>query len=298
MKREGAIKIHETSVNVWEGPVDEKGMRKAFRALLGCLRKRGYTVRQDPRTLKDFPSIARGHWLVNLGDLQAQVDHTGRHIQVEYFQDLNVENPSGGRYDFSKYSRMDRRMRLRLIIEIGAIVAKFKAMGYDHRLNNGDVIEPTPLGIRDLIDPPSRCGTLESFWDRWNFEFDWKRGGRWPKDKNGWPDAKSIGNHKDRDGVPILNGELRYLHDRGNLKGGIVRPNMNGMWSVGDFTYVPSYELFLDPTGEPRRKTKDQAGRLRTELDKSLEACDYPRVSAIAGALAKVEASISRTGKP
>ena len=119
MKREGTIKICNTSLNVWESPVDEKGMRQAFRTLLGCLRRRGYTVRQDPRMLKDFPSIASGHWLVNLGDLQATVDHTGRHIKIEYFQDLNVENSNGGRYDFSKYSRMDRRMQLRLIIEMG-----------------------------------------------------------------------------------------------------------------------------------------------------------------------------------
>lgn len=292
MKREGDIRIYNTNLSVWEGPVDEKGMRAVMRGVLGRLRKLGFSVQVNPKVLERHPSIADGYWVAARGELRAIIEQNGRHLKVEFYQDINVQNQNGGRYDFSKYQRMPRTMQLECIIVMHALVQKLQARGYLYRLKNRDPVEPTMLDIRDFIDPPNCTGTLESFNDGWNSEFDWARGGRFERDETGWPTAEVIGCHTDRDGVPIVNGETRYVYYRGNLMRGAVRTNMNGMWSVGDFTYVPSGYLFLcDPATVPRRSVSGQPKRLRSELEKALKRGDYGRVEVLARVIRLEEAA-------
>lgn len=295
MTRSGDIHIHNTGVNVWEEHWEERvenGMRLAMRSLLGRLRKRGHRVWRDPKTAKHYPSLAPDHWLTQKGDLRATVTLGGRHLKIEFYQELNVKNRNGGRYDFDKFARMPRWMQLQCIVEIHAAVGKLQELGYVYRLKDRTATVPTLLQIRDFVSPPNRTGTLARFNESWNFESDWARGGRFKCDETGWPTAEAIGEHSDRDGVPILNGEERYVYHRGNLKRGVVRTNMNGMWSVGDFTYVSSSSLFLcDPTQVPRRFFPHQVNRLRKELQRAVDRQDYRRTQSLARALTHAEAA-------
>lgn len=286
LQRTGRITIHSTTVSAWEEHYVDDTMRSSLAALIVFLRKRGFTAQMDPNTVKNYPSIARGHWLVCKGDLQASIKLCGRHLSAEFFQEINVSNPNGGRYDFDKFHRMPRTMQLMCIVEVTAIVRKLESIGYTFQRKNGDVVALDMLGVRDAMNPPNRRGTLEEFNDRWNFPGDWKRGGRFECDETGWPTAKAIGTHKDKNGVVIRNGDVRYLYRHGNLMRGVVRTNMNGMWTVGDFACVGSSDLFLcDPTTMARRHVPGQPGRLRRELEKALKRNDYRRVGALSRVL-------------
>ena len=285
--RSGSIVIYQTSINVWEEEVEEPGIRLAMRGVLGHMVGRGYVAERDPATERHYPTLSGTRWLARKGELRAIAEQGGRHFKIEFYQELHVDNPNGGRYDFDKFNRMHRTMQLECVVEVAAVCRKLRALGYSHS-KPAIGTDPSLLAIRDAICPPCRWGTLDNFNAQWNFESDWKRGvHRFERDETGWPSAKATGHHRDRDGVPIVNGDVRYIRQRGRLARGVVHPNMNGMWFVGDFAYVSSRDLFYcDPSHERRRFVAGQQRRLRAEIEKSVEACDYPRVEALARVLA------------
>lgn len=288
LPRTGDIVIYQTTVTAWEPHVDESGLRVALHALLGHMLRRGHRVTRDPDTAKHYPSLSPGHWLTRKGELRATVTQSGRTLEVEFFQELNIVNQNGGRHDFQKFNLMPRTMQLQCIIEIAAVTRKLRALGYSHS-KPALGAEPSLLELRDAICPPPTWGTLEGFNQKWNFASDWKRGvHRFERDESGWPSPKAIGRHLDRDGVLIRNGDVRYMRQRGRLARGVVHPNMNGMWSVGDFAYVSSGALFsCDPSVEPRRSLPGQQARLEAELQKAVTAQDYGRAEVLARVLGR-----------
>ena len=67
---------------------------------------------------------------------------------------------------------------------------------------------------------------------------------------------------------------------------GVVRPNMNGMWFVGDFACDGSSTLFqLGTTMVPRRNQVNKSKRLRQELDLALKCDNFKRVTTIAAVI-------------
>ena len=283
--REGALVVHDTQIFAREENVDKNGMHAVLRSMLARLRSRGHVMQRCPQTAKNHPSLAPDTWVGRLGDLECLVEVRGRLLEAAFFQNVaNVTNQYGGRYDLGKYRRMPRTIRLQCVVEMTAVLNKLRELGY--AFESPSFAEPmSMLAVRDAAEPPKRWGTLDDFNSHWDSEWDRKRGThRFERDETGWPTAKEIGHHLDRDRVPVRNGELRYFRDRGRLVRGIVRTNMNGMWYVGDFACASSHELFLceDPAAEPRRLVPKQLERLRGEIDKALKVNDYRRVETLA----------------
>jgi len=291
LPRTGSTNIFDTHVGVWEEDVDEPAMRLVFLAMLDHLRLRGWHVEQDPGVLERHPSIADGYWVGHKGDLRMYAETGGRHSKAEFYQELHVENPNGGRYDFDKFSRMPRTMQLQCVVEITALARMLVTLGYT--LGN-DMREATLM--RDVLraarrdhygDPP-----LVQFNKSWEAD-------RFKRDETGWPCVSEYdyGSNKDRDGIPLRNGETRYFRQRGRLLRGTVYTNMNNMWMVvlgGGVTYEAGCYLFHcdRPDMEPRRLVSGQAKRVRAELEKALKAGDYQRVAK----LAKVCQKLAPTG--
>jgi hypothetical protein len=292
MKRTGEMWIYQTSLNVWEEHVDEKAMYPVFRKVIGRLRKRGFSVQQDPHTLVYWPTLARTHWVGRKGDLEFHTSLSGRHLQVEFFQNVvSGGNGHGGRYDFDKYRLMPLRMRLLFIVEMTALVRVLTEIGYSfQRSNQGDPLEVNHRSVRDRAEGKAAPTPLGRFNERW-------RGSRFERDETGWPCAKELASWQngDRDKVVVRTGDTRYLRRGGRLQRCTCWPNMNGMWQVcygGEVTYVSSRELFVceRPDLEPRRLVTGQAERLQKELSKATETKQWRRVAELARVLQRIAA--------
>lgn len=294
-RAQGKIIFHRTHIGAWEEDVDKAAIRGRFRSLLARLRDhRGFRIRQDQRVSK---LIRPGYYEGRKGDLEFYAQQSGRMFEIDFFQNINVVNRNGGRYDFDKFELMPRPVQLACVVEMSHVLRKLIEMGYvlddpRHGITRTDLlaVRRHAEGRTDEGDP------LAQFNRRWNFEGDWKRGGRFERDESGWPSAKETDSwaSKDRDGRRLVSGEAMHCRRNGRLFRGVVRPNMNDMWIVishGRCEYVHASEIFqCDPSTEPRRFVPGQAARLRQELEKALKAKEYRRVEAIARVLARGEA--------
>lgn len=309
LQRTGTINVFETHFGIWEEPTERNigvfwpPMMRVFRALRGLLYRRGWRLVQEPGV---HPRIRKGHYLGRKGDLEAVVEYAGRHIKVEFFQNVaNVENTHGGRYDFGKLARMPRTMRLQCIVEMTALVRWALQIGYvpgrrgyDSAALRFSVAEPLARNIKQAMeDRPWREGDtpLDVFNRTWGEK-------RFRRDETGWPTDAELGpyNRRDRDGAMLRNGDIRYFYDcrSRRLLRGRVFTSMNNMWMVhamvdGVIAKVANFELFSLDGKEPlplRLPIQNQAARLEAELARETKAKNWPRVRTLGDVLARMSA--------
>jgi hypothetical protein len=300
-KPRGTINFFKTHIGAREESVTETVLQR-FRAVLGHLVRRGWWVQRDPGVAA---RLAGSHYVGRKGQLEFAAHTMGRMFEFEFFQNVNVENRHGGRYDFDKFTRMPRPMQLACAVEMSHVLKKLLALGYVLEGTRQGIVSADLLAVlRHAQERTDEGDPLAAFNRRWNFESDWQCGGRFERDASGWPSAKETGawGSKDRDGCAIVSGETLYCRRHGRLFRGVVRPNMNNMWiliSHGRCVYVPAWELFRckDPSAEPRRFVPGQAERVRAELEKALQAKKYRRVETLARVaeqLAEEEGALAR----
>ncbi len=277
LPRIGRIHHHATHLSIWEENQLFDEQRMVFRALLGRLRSRGFTLQQSNRY--------DGTWTGRKGALEVSAETGGRTSSVEFFQSVNVDNPNGGQYDSDKYERMPPTIRLQCIVELRAMAEKMVELGYT--LPAG--WDPSRL-LRSVLDgcvPPEPPTPLDWF-NAYTTDRHLKR------DESGWP-APQAGdeyNNKDANGVRLRPGDVRFWrHHDGRLRVGQVYPKINNMWCCwrnGIVTFVSSHELFACAEPTPGREKKDQRGRVRRELEKELKQNNFRRVEVLARVLQRM----------
>jgi hypothetical protein len=256
-RNDGRIRIHDTTLTVWEEPggvdaaYEEAFTRDVFKPLRGFMRKRGWVVTRDPEGKKRYKCISKWMWVASFGDLQATLRLSGRSIEILFFQEINRENPNGGRYDFRRFHRMPYTVRLRFLVELRALIDHLQqAHGY-HGPTLADVegseyarlVRTCAYGRETLPteDP------LRSFNERWDMESDRRRGEhRFRRDETGWPTRDEIGTYH----VYHPPGAVRYwINPHGYVLRGRVYTNMNSMYAfvygtgVRDVTYQSGSEF-------------------------------------------------------
>jgi hypothetical protein len=237
-RNDGRLSVYDTTLSVWEEPggVDaaytDAFTRDVFRPLRGFMRKRGWVVTRDPEGKKRYKCISKWMWVASFGDLQATLRLSGRSIAILFFQEINRENPNGGRYDFQRFHRMPYTIRLRFLVELRALIGHLQQEhGYGGPTLAGEGSEYARLvrtcthGVKALPteDP------LGSFNDHWDSEYDRARGQhRFRRDENGWPTRDEIGTYHPYHAP----GAVRYwVNSHGYVLRGRVYPNMNGMYA-------------------------------------------------------------------
>lgn len=276
--RTGGIHFHDTNVSFWEeipnGTEREtvfRGVQTAFGRLLDHLRSRGFTVEPDRKVDK---VIRRWYWIGRKGHLEFHAQTSGRTAEVEFFQSLAFENPNGGRYDFDKFRKLPRFLRLRCAVEMIHLIRAMQGLGYTFG-QRSDLHEPLARAVLRKAERREEEGLspLERFNRSWGAD-------RFERGDDGWPTAREIQscNRRDRDGALLSNGDVRYFrHHDGRLVRGRVFTNMGNMWAVvhpdgTPITYVSSGELFSTdrPDLLPRRVTREsQVSRVSRELGKA-----------------------------
>lgn len=301
LRREGEIRIHDTTIGVWEehyNPVVYAGMTKVMLRAVEHLRARGWTMQPDARVAKQYPSLKPDHWEGKHGDLEIKIALHGRHLELKFFQDVVRENPNGGQYGFQQLERMAKvspALRLQCLAEMWRVVRLCEDIGYVLTEKNGfgekTIGAATPLLVRDLAELEGARGTpLEIFNRSWGSD-------RFERDQTGWPSRKEIsscwGQH-DRDGKQITQGVTKYMRGRdGRIVRGQVFGGINGNWQLVSngrtIAWAHCARDFFDcerPDIEPRR-VHDQKKRLREELDKALKADNFSRVAVLGAKLAR-----------
>ncbi len=299
----GTINFFETHIGAWEepsGPVRElvlPGLYERFRSVLARLRyQRGFRVHQDATV---DPQIRRGYYVGRKGDLEFHAEACGRTFKIEFFQNVNVENRNGGRYDFRKFERMPRTMQLACAVEMSHVLRKLLELGYVLKGTRQGITSAELLPVlRHAQGRTDEGDPLASFNRGWSNH-------RFERDASGWPTVASVScgwwSSKDRDGRPLVSGETLYCRRNGRLFRGVARPAPNDQWlliSHGRAVHVHARELFRceDPSAEPRRLVPGQPKRVRAELEKALEANAYRRVEALARVARTLEAASRPSG--
>lgn len=291
-QRTGHIHGHDTMISVWEEDVTES-MFSVFGAVIQHLHAHGFTVRACPTTQKRYRCLSRTTRIGRKGDLEYELQLRGRVLELTFFQNVNIENPNGGKYDFRKLHRMSRTMRLQCLAEMTKLARLYLSIGYELGRRAFPVKLPLPFAIRHFAEQRSLENPLDSFNATWNFDSDWARGGRFKRDETGWPTFAEYGqcHNTDRDKRPIRNGEQKYYrHYDGYLHRATVFTSMNNMWcceSGAGRHHVSGSELFdcERPDLLPRRHKKDQEATLQKMLTQAVEAKDYARVGVLSRVL-------------
>lgn len=249
--------VNDSEIQVTRPNHDDEESLSLAQRIWTLLSERGYSVGPDP-FLEPFGSIKRMGRHGKRGGLEFVVYASGRHVSVEFFQNVaNVSNPNGGRYDFNKLERMPYLLRLRARLDMAAIKTLLSAAGFD---------DTTPY----------RCASASAEVRR--------RNEAWRKDS-----PVHEYNRRDADGARLDDGVLRYYRDhKGYLRRGVVVHNINNMWWVIEneaaFCNRWSGELFtFDPQKHSARRDMSRVAcdRVRSELEKAVKAENYERAAVL-----------------
>lgn len=201
-----------------------------FYRILNMLASCGFAVQKDPNVGKH---IRKHYFIGKCGDLEFRAEKYQRGFSIEFFQNVNFENPNGGYYDFDKFDRMPYPIRLRYMKYRNKIIAMLKKLVPDIE----DISDVKYCLAEDKI---KNTYVRSVHYPQTNMNFDLH-------DLDG--QTSDTYNSKDRNGKIIHNGEVKYFRNRqGYLCRGRVYHDLNNMWMVILNTYtitkVAAFELF------------------------------------------------------
>ena len=210
--------------------------------IFNMLRAEGFSIENDAEVAK---CIRRDYYIGRRGDLELHAHRYPAGFEIMFFQNVVIENKSGGRYDFDKFQKMPYMIRLRFMKYRDKIIALLKS-------------------VEDLKDESKADPRLAEEWIKARYVEEWHHE---QKDMNFLlsdldGQTQESYNGRDRDEKTLHNGDVKYFrHWDGRLYRGRVYHNINNMWWVilDRFTVrnVASFELFdLTPEDNRRRQAK------------------------------------------
>ena len=210
--------------------------------IFNMLRAEGFSIENDAEVAK---CIRRDYYIGRRGDLELYAHRYPAGFEIMFFQNVVIENKSGGRYDFDKFQKMPYMIRLRFMKYRDKIIALLKS-------------------VEDLKDESKADPRLAEEWIKARYVEEWHHE---QKDMNFLlsdldGQTQESYNGRDRDEKTLHNGDVKYFrHWDGRLYRGRVYHNTNNMWWVilDRFTVrnVASFELFdLTPEDNRRRQAK------------------------------------------
>lgn len=234
-------------------PEDVKNLLLSIKRLF---LKNNYEFYYDPYILKKYPILKNSHFAGHKGDLKFILETYPMGLKIEFYQELNYENKSGGRYDFNKFSKMPYLIKKQFLLIKNKLIACFEK----RKISNN--LKKVPANAYEAIHLHRK--ELEDF------------------QGNGFYSKPiSFYNAKDADGNQLVEGEERYFYDyNGKLGRGKVYYNINNMWWVlcNNHCYknVASFDLFQWKEGMPLKK-KDKKKILESLLQKTIKEQNFEK---------------------
>ncbi|MCP3778766.1 MULTISPECIES: hypothetical protein [Paenibacillus] len=217
--------------SIWQTSIAVRGDKEishpTFLRMLDMMRNRGFVIGSDPRIDRDYSILSKDHFAGNKGELLFVGEKYNCGAKLEFYQEINVENPNGGRYDFNKFEKMSYLLQKRFLVEVRYMEQFLLEEGFT--CDSKPVLKTSYDKVFHELNSPSRHWSSENL-----------------------PDYNAL----DKDGIRINNGEVKYFRGRkGTLMRGTVYHNINNMWWVivnkDHYTNLAAFELFnLDTVPE------------------------------------------------
>ncbi len=248
---------HDTSICVQNKEGDEN-----WQALDECrklMKRLGFSFHQDPGTKKRYPTLAKLHHHGERNGLQFHSNIYPMGMKIEFYQDINTVNQSGGRYDFDKLEKMPYLMALKFKSVASQLIETLQGCGYEN------TTKPEPKNAHEFIRQHRR--------EEWHHETDDLIG----------PDTDDY-NRKDKDGALLSDGMIRWFRDtKGRLVRGTVYHNINNMWWVDINARRPRniacFNLFTyEPSMARKSFPRDKSiGKMQTVMKKATETQNFEK---------------------
>lgn len=248
------------SIQIWREHPGEPENTKTFTGVNRLLKRIGFDVRECEDTKKRFDSLSKTTRVGRFGNLQFCHRLSGRHQEIEFFQDVNFSNPNGGKYDFGKESRMPYQVKLRYLWTRKKIA--------DYLIKKGipQVKDYKPRTALDFI----AAKRAES----WHWH-------------PGKPMVPSAGYEMSGDKKKIEEGMEVFFYDWSRRLGvGRAFYNLNNMWwiVVGSNPRprnIANFDIFVGNNGLPRKRWSDGERKKRVEkqYESAIERRDFERAA-------------------
>ena len=217
--------------------------------ILNFMHLRGFCIERDPDVKKNYKSLNKDHWYGKKGYLEFKAKRYPRGFKINFFQNINTKNKSGGEYDFNKFELAPYLIKIMFINETNKIENFIKTI----------VPEITCKTDRDFKKAEDKI--KKSYVDSWHKP---QKNLNFSLNEIDNTTCEETYNNVDRDKKTIYNGQIKYFRNyTGRLQRGKVYHNINNMWWIivndTEVRNVASFELF-NATIEDfkvRRKVKD-----------------------------------------
>ena len=254
MRESPSFIIHDSSINILSEIDSDEVLYKKLKTLL---KKLGFSWKQDPHIVKYYTSMTKNYHYGIFKDLEFCSQIHPRIIELDFFQNINFENPNGGKYDFNKVRKMPYIIRLRFQKTISCIKDLLKTLGFK------DKSQYIPENSFDAV------------------MFHRNEIGEYHK-SNYDPACQQEYNVTDRDNNRLNDGDIRYFYDHhGILMRGTVYYNLNNMWFVIlnhlEYTNISAGCLFSWKPNLPRRRKTCRYDKLNRLLEESIESQNFEK---------------------
>ncbi|MGP5325961.1 hypothetical protein [Vreelandella sedimenti] len=284
INRLGTVTFGDASINIWEEPQRtgtaqwnewEKLFRKqVFKRFIQQLNRLGWHVGEWDEA-DEYRCIAHNHRTCTKGDLQGQLEITGRIVQFKMWQDVaNITREDGkGRHEFDKEKRMPylihlemQRTRNRIRDYLCNVFA-----GYDFKDSSPNTRRPGPGSLTALEWVGREMRSSGHF-----------------VEELGRARINMECNARSAEGETITHGAPVYtLDNKGRVVTGTAYYNLNQSWYVvtGKYGVMCSQasEIYLHNPGclRVKRNERQRRQRLERELAKAIKAMDFKRAQVL-----------------
>lgn len=284
INREGTVSFGDASINIWEDPKRtstaqweewEKRFRKqVFKRFIQQLNRLGWIVGEWDEA-DEYRCIAHNYRTCKKGDLQGQLELSGRTIQFQMWQDVaNITREDGkGRHEFDKEKRMPylmhlemQRTRNRLRDYLCNVFA-----GYEFKDSSPNAKRRGPGGLTAM---------------EW-VERDLRSSGHFVEEL-GRARISMERNAISAEGETITHGDRVFTIDnKGRIVTGTAYYDLNSNWHVvtGKYGVLCSQasEIYLHNPGclRVKRNERLRRQRLERELAKAIKAMDFKRAQVL-----------------
>lgn len=264
------IKIYDAMIYFWVAD-DGKAMDgnphyKIWDDINKYFRKRGFIVKADPETLKNYKSLSKDRRHGVKKDLHFWAERFPAGFRYEFYQEVNIKNSNGGKYDFDKYKMMPYMVKLSYRNEAMRLAKYCESIGMNV------IVEKPMTDIENIID--SNNTNLHV------------HGGRIEKldDLKDLMDDEPSYNVLDKNKKKITCGDRKCFYDyRNRIAIGEAYHNINNMWWMvvnGKSYNISAGSLFDFYPEVPKKKplTKNEKiQRLHSELKNAEAKMNYER---------------------
>lgn len=265
------ISVRETSISVWEDSVDEKSMKaRIMTPVINRMQARGWIITKDPDIEKNYKCLSPWRRIGIKGDLHCFISISGRHFEVEMWQEINTTNPNGGRYDFDKRARMPYLLGKKCDLEMQYIYDFLKSKTeYESKDARGHKKETSAQFIQ------------RQYAESWHTVAELGR-----------PTWHSDHSRKSADGELLEHEQIVWFIDRkGRWNRGKAYYNINNMWWVVlnkyEHTNLACFDLHVNCPGDVDKKQDHPRRRkiLESLLQKALKSLDLDKAQTLKGVL-------------